>query len=136
RNPSLRVPPSVTMPGTPPMRPGHASTPPSPAAEPASLASATHALQSSPVAAYLPEGGGERHDALESARHRRRLHQALLEALDLRRRDILALSDEALRNEATDVLASLIEHDADLPPDIDRVAMLRQVVDEAVGLGP
>lgn len=68
--------------------------------------------------------------------HRRRLHKALLEALDLRRRDILALSDEALRQEATTVLSRLIREDEQLPAGIDQADMLRQVVDEAVGLGP
>lgn len=68
--------------------------------------------------------------------HRCRLHKALVDALDLRRRDILQLSDAALRAEAARVLACILEADDTLPPDIDRDDMLRQVVDEAVGLGP
>lgn len=68
--------------------------------------------------------------------HRRRLHTALLEALDLRRRDILALSDEALRAEAAGVLSVILAGDRQLPAQIERADMLRQVVDEAVGLGP
>src|SRR5690606_1131616 len=66
----------------------------------------------------------------------RRLHKALLNALDLRRRDILALSDEALRREATEVLSGILAQDADLPSEIERTGILQQVVDEAVGLGP
>ena len=72
----------------------------------------------------------------EFLRHRRRLHTALLDALDLRRRDILALSDEALRAEAAGVLSVILEKDQQLPVHIKRAEMLRQVVDEAVGLGP
>src|SRR5690606_38891450 len=49
----------------------------------------------------------------ERVRHRRRLHKALLDALDLRRRDIMALSDAALRSEATNVLSSLLESDTE-----------------------
>ena len=67
---------------------------------------------------------------------RRRLHKALLDALDLRRRDILALSDEALRSEAAEALSALLAEDSELPEAIDRDALLQQVVDEAVGLGP
>lgn len=68
--------------------------------------------------------------------HRRRLHKALLDALDLRRRDILTLSDEALRREAGEVLSDILIKDEQLPVGVDHAEMLRQVVDEAVGLGP
>lgn len=66
----------------------------------------------------------------------RRLHGALVEALDLRRRDIAAMTDCALRAEASDVLAGIIARDDDLPAAIDREQLIRAVVDEAVGLGP
>lgn len=69
-------------------------------------------------------------------RHRRRLHGALLEALDLRRRDIASMSDEALRSEATAVMRDIIVRDAELPESVNRAALLLEVVNEAVGLGP
>jgi len=67
---------------------------------------------------------------------RKRLHAALLDALDLRRRDVAGMSDGALRSEAEERLGELIAQDADIAPEVDRQALLRQVVDEAVGLGP
>ncbi|WP_237173065.1 ATPase, T2SS/T4P/T4SS family [Paracandidimonas lactea] len=67
--------------------------------------------------------------------HRRRLHARLLEALDLRRRDVASLSDEALRGEAAQVLAELIAADTHLPVAVDRAGLLHAVVNEAVGLG-
>ncbi|WP_338619138.1 ATPase, T2SS/T4P/T4SS family [Pigmentiphaga sp. CHJ604] len=68
---------------------------------------------------------------------RRRLHARLLEALDLRRRDVSAMSDAALRQEADRLLEALVlDADAEIPADLDRDALRRQVVDEAVGLGP
>ncbi|MDX3907670.1 MAG: ATPase, T2SS/T4P/T4SS family [Pigmentiphaga sp.] len=68
---------------------------------------------------------------------RRRLHARLLDALDLRRRDVSAMSDAALRIEADRLLESLVaEAEAEIPPGLDRSALRRQVVDEAVGLGP
>jgi pilus assembly protein CpaF len=85
------------------------------------------------VKALSCAGGAGLHDRL---RHRRRLHGALLEALDLRRRDIAVLSDEALRMQASEVLAGILAVDAELPPGIDQGALLREVLDEAVGLGP
>ena len=67
---------------------------------------------------------------------RKRLHAALLDALDLRRRDVAGMSDGALRSEAEQRLGELIEQDTDIAPGVNRQLLLRQVVDEAVGLGP
>ncbi|HUG58206.1 MAG TPA: ATPase, T2SS/T4P/T4SS family [Candidimonas sp.] len=69
-------------------------------------------------------------------RHRRRLHGVLLETLDLRRRDIASLSDDALRSEAMAVMEDIIAQDTDLPAAVNRAALLLEVVNEAVGLGP
>ena len=68
--------------------------------------------------------------------HRRRLHAALLESLDLRRRDIASMSDEALRSEASSALSEIIAADTELPASVERSALLLEVVNEAVGLGP
>jgi pilus assembly protein CpaF len=68
--------------------------------------------------------------------HRRRLHEGLLAALQLRRRDITQMSDAALRAEAVAVLSELIAADPELPAELDREALVADLVDEAVGLGP
>lgn len=68
---------------------------------------------------------------------RRRLHQRLLEAMDLRRRDVASMSDQALRAEADALVRELIaQAGAELPAELDARALRREVVDEAVGLGP
>uniref|UniRef100_UPI00333E7E85 ATPase, T2SS/T4P/T4SS family n=1 Tax=Castellaniella defragrans TaxID=75697 RepID=UPI00333E7E85 len=67
---------------------------------------------------------------------RRRLHDRLIEALQLRRRDIGLMSDEALRAEAAKLLAVLIAEDEAPPPAHEREALVRDLLDEAVGLGP
>lgn len=76
------------------------------------------------------------HQAAALMQHRKRLHAALLEALDLRRRDVSSMSDAALREEAMAALGALIEQDDTLPKGIDRRRLLMDVVDEAVALGP
>jgi Flp pilus assembly protein, ATPase CpaF len=76
------------------------------------------------------------HDPAYLLGHRRRLHKALLDALDLRRRDILSLSDAALRQEAHDALSRLLDGDLALPTSVDRATIIQDVVNEAVGLGP
>ncbi|WP_287143866.1 ATPase, T2SS/T4P/T4SS family [Achromobacter sp.] len=70
------------------------------------------------------------------AQARRRLHAALLNALDLRRRDVAGMSDETLRAEAERLLIQIVASDFDLPTDVDRQALCAEVLDEAVGLGP
>ncbi len=73
---------------------------------------------------------------LPSLQQRRRLHAALLGALDLRRRDVAGMSDAMLRAEAERLLTQIVADDDDLPPGADRAALCRDVLDEAVGLGP
>ena len=68
--------------------------------------------------------------------HRRRLHAALLEALDLRRRDLAGVSDSALRAEAGRLLTQIVADDQDMPAGVDPAALCQEVLDEAVGLGP
>ena len=68
---------------------------------------------------------------------RTRLHASLLETMDLRRQDVHSMSDERLR-QATEVLLHQILRDAEpqIPRELDRQLLCRQVLDEAVGLGP
>lgn len=92
--------------------------------------------QSAPAA----QAASTQASASPSAEHiewRRRMYARLLEAIDLRRRDVMNMSDAALRAEADTLLVELVaEAQKDMPPDIDRAALRREVVDEAVGLGP
>jgi len=68
--------------------------------------------------------------------HGQRLHTALLQALDLRRRDVSGLSDTALRAEAGALLATLLRADPHLPAGVDLARLAGYLLDEAVGLGP
>ncbi len=80
--------------------------------------------------AVVPLSGSHRlHD-------RQRLHAALLSALDLRRRDVAGMSDGMLRAEAERLLMQIVATDTELPPHADKPALCREVLDEAVGLGP
>lgn len=68
--------------------------------------------------------------------YRQRKHEALIEALQLRRRDISGMSDTALRLEAAKVLTDILAADTTMPPGLDSSRLVRELVDEAVGLGP
>jgi pilus assembly protein CpaF len=65
----------------------------------------------------------------------RTLHRELLASLDLRRRDVVQMSDGELRALASERLGEIIGR-MSLPPDLDTPALVRFVVDEAIGLGP
>ena len=72
------------------------------------------------------------------ARHpwRKRVHDQLLETIDLRRRDLTRMSDAELRSETERLVREILENLADLPNSIDRGALTQEVLNEAIGLGP
>ncbi|PJX23045.1 hypothetical protein CAP48_13355 [Advenella sp. S44] len=64
------------------------------------------------------------------------LHSSLLQALDLRRKDVSQMTDAALRLEAAGMLDRIVAENLTLPADVDRERLKRDVLDEAIGLGP
>ncbi|MES2832734.1 MAG: ATPase, T2SS/T4P/T4SS family [Pseudomonadota bacterium] len=68
---------------------------------------------------------------------RKQLHASLLETMDLRRHDTHGMSDEQLRVETERLIQQLLDGAGDaLPAELDRHLLCRQVLDEAIGLGP
>ena len=80
----------------------------------------------------------EKPDTLSSAAFRdirRELHAGLIKAFDLRRNDIAALSESALREQAIACVSSLLDDHAMSLIGTQREELLELVVDEAIGLG-
>ena len=71
----------------------------------------------------------------ESFVWRRALHDRLLEAFDVRRLDVHRMADGELRNRAEQLIGELIGGMPEIPPGIDRTALIVAVRDEAIGLG-
>ena len=68
---------------------------------------------------------------------RKRVHAELLNTMDLRRHDVHGMSDEQLRRETSELIAQIMSRlEADIPAELDRALLSRQVLDEAIGLGP
>ncbi len=68
---------------------------------------------------------------------RKQIHASLLETMDLRRHDTHGMSDEQLRVETERLIQQILDAASDqLPPELDRSLLCRQVLDEAIGLGP
>lgn len=64
-----------------------------------------------------------------------RLHQTLLERLDLRRQDVSRMTDAELRDLARDILEPLVRLECE-QHNVPATQLMRIVLDEALGLGP
>lgn len=65
------------------------------------------------------------------------LHERLIAEMDLRRKDVASMSDAQLRSETEKLLGPLFERLAgELPSTLDQQRLRKNVLDEAVGLGP
>jgi len=74
---------------------------------------------------------------LDIAVWRGRVHAALVKQMDLRRLDVHKLSDEELRAKTAELIEWALEREfSELPKSINRRVLAKQVLDEAIGLGP
>lgn len=68
---------------------------------------------------------------------RKKIHARLLDTMDLRRHDVSTMSDEKLRVDTDKLIVQIVQDMEDeIPKDLDRRLLRKQVLDEAVGLGP
>jgi pilus assembly protein CpaF len=67
---------------------------------------------------------------------RKKLHKQLIQAIDLRRKDIRSLSDSQLRLELEELLQPLIDAEKLAPSGQERVELISQLLSEALGFGP
>ncbi len=93
----------------------------------------------------VPERAGrhelvrDRSDVERHARLLKDVHDRVIEHLDLRRLDIDRLGDEELRRrteKAVRVLIDRMQQEGQLSPGVDREELVRDVLNEALGLGP
>ncbi|MEL5848025.1 MAG: ATPase, T2SS/T4P/T4SS family [Candidatus Igneacidithiobacillus chanchocoensis] len=115
---------------------GHVDTPPNPSGQPAPVTQETPTLEIS-AAAPLPAREPELRTAIDPQwmQWRQAVEERLRGQMDLRRMDLTALSREELQR-VVSALAAEVLQGMRLPPEIDRERLIKEVVDEAVGLGP
>ncbi|HSI48230.1 MAG TPA: ATPase, T2SS/T4P/T4SS family [Ideonella sp.] len=95
----------------------------------------TAAVESKPPVEPTVAPAEPAHD--DNFRFRRILHEKLLEAFDMRRTDTHRMADDELRELTEKLIRDLIARmSSELPPHVDRVKLLEEVRDEAIGLGP
>jgi pilus assembly protein CpaF len=67
----------------------------------------------------------------------KKIHQLLVEKMDLRRKDVSKMSDEEFRAETTEVLDKILADQlSELPNSLKMSQLKKMVLDEAIGLGP
>lgn len=70
-------------------------------------------------------------------KYRNRVHEELLAAMDLRRTDISSMNEDDLRKHVKTLIKEIIDGLGNkIPDDVDRARLAKEVLDEAVGLGP
>ena len=75
--------------------------------------------------------------ASEQHQWRHRVHEQLLEMMDLRRTDVSSMDEEQLRSHISKMIEEILKDlEERLPDDVDRARLAKDVLDEAVGLGP
>jgi pilus assembly protein CpaF len=126
------VPPAAPAAAAPPP-PATAATPAAAAATPAAKPAAPAA--SSHGAPATEEPINAEHLAL-TLEWRKRLHKALIMHMDLRRIAVNKMSDEQLRQTTSEALDQIIANVTDFPAELSKDAIKKQLLDEAVGLGP
>jgi pilus assembly protein CpaF len=68
---------------------------------------------------------------------RNKVHQELVKAMDLRRTDVGGMDEDELRSHIKDMIEEILDQlDGTLPAQITREQLSKEVLDEAVGLGP
>jgi len=73
----------------------------------------------------------------QELRVKKLIHEKLIERLDLRRKDIAALSESDLRERTEAVVKQiLVDIRWEIPEGLNREKLIKEVLDEALGLGP
>ena len=124
-------------------------TPPAPAVMPApvpapTLQAAAHDIpESVPAVAAssaAPTGQQLAHPAElppDMTSYRASVHKALVKQMDLRRVDVRGMDDETLRSTTIKLIDEVLTREfGDLPKAVNRRRLAKEVLDEAIGLGP
>ncbi len=67
---------------------------------------------------------------------RNRVHQKLIQMMDLKRLDVSRMGEKELRETTRQMIEEVIAADKAIPPHIDKAKIAKAVLDEVVGLGP
>ncbi len=113
-----------------------AAAPSATAAARAAAPAATAAKPAEPAPAEPAASGPSREQMKVFNENRNRIHQRLIQAMDLRRLDVSRMSEKDLRETTKAMIDEIIGGDKSIPPEVDKTLISKAVLDEVVGLGP
>ncbi|MBX9903912.1 MAG: Flp pilus assembly complex ATPase component TadA [Burkholderiales bacterium] len=136
---SISIDQTSTAAAAPPAAP-EVRTPPVQAAAKAAPAAAAAAPAPAPAKA-APEETPASHAAVSKAiqeinEARNKVHQKLIQAMDLRRLDVSRMAEQELRDTTKAMIDEIIANDKTFPANLDKARIGKLVLDEVVGLGP
>jgi pilus assembly protein CpaF len=103
-------------------------------------APAAPAAGEEPVSAAVPESATEAGSVNGNSKGEfatlRLIHERIIARMDFRRMDISRLDEKELRKRTRDLIVEIIDEDPDLAKGYDREQLIRNALNEAVGLGP
>ena len=115
--------------------PSSAPAPTAPAAATAKPAAAAAKPASTPAAES--EAPALSHEAIvEMNEARNRVHQKLIQMMDLKRLDVSRMGEKELREATRLMIEEVIAADKNIPARLDKARIAKAVLDEVVGLGP
>jgi pilus assembly protein CpaF len=115
--------------------------PPAQAAPKAAPVAAAAPAPAPPPAKAEPEETPASHAAISKAiqeinEARNKVHQKLIQAMDLRRLDVSRMAEQELRDTTKAMIDEIIANDRTFPANLDKARIGKLVLDEVVGLGP
>ena len=103
-----------------------------PAAAPAAAPAAPAKAAVEPEAHHAPSAKAIQ----EINEARNKVHQKLIQAMDLRRLDVSRMAEQELRETTRTMIDEIIANDRTFPAHLDKARIGKLVLDEVVGLGP
>lgn len=97
------------------------------------------AVTATPTVKPIDDGGAIEAPRIDSnlLEWRRRVHEKIIDVMDLRRKDLHNMNDAQVRRETETLLDEIMRDiEGTIPPSIDRQRLRKDVLDEAIGLGP
>lgn len=113
--------------------PAAAASAPAPVAPKAAAPIAHPPVAPAPPVAEAPHVPDTALKALNEAR--KMVHQKLISTMDLRRVDVSRMKEDELRSTTSQLIAEVIAAEK-FAPEVDKVRLAKDVLDEVVGLGP
>ena len=94
-------------------------------------------LEYIPVAAPAEAAAGHAALELESRKLKEKVHKKLIEFLDLRWVDLSKMKEEEVRTQTRTAVENILRELAwEIPQGLDRESLIREIINEALGLGP